>query len=530
MRAGHLVGLLGAGLAMGLAAPLAARPLQIGLSAMVTSLDPHFYSITPNNSAAFHVFDRLVHRGPEGRLEPGLALAWQPLSETTWEFRLRPGVTWHDGQPFTAADAGFSLARARHVPNSLGGFENLVRPITAIEIIDPLTLRLTTATPTPTLPSDLSFIAIVSAHLGRDATTADYNAGRVNIGTGAFRFLRHVQGDRIVMARNDAWWNGRAAWESVTLRMVPNIGARMASLLAGELDLVEAPSASDLARLRQHGDVLIHAAPGSRVAYVNPIFAPAPNAPAITDRQGRAIEPTPLGDRRVRQALSLAINRQAIADRLLLGTGTATGQWLPPGSYSAVPDLDPPRFDPARARALLTEAGFPDGFRMTLTTANDRTPYAVEITQAIAQMWSRIGVQVSVEAIPFAVYSARGQRQQVSAYFGSLNNPSMEAGLLLRNLLMTVNPEAGTGTFNWSRYANPALDRLAGRALATMDGAAREGLLIEAARLALADVAFIPIYQFQNLWASRRGITYQARADELTLGADAQDASRQDTQ
>jgi peptide/nickel transport system substrate-binding protein len=500
--------------------------LRVGLSSPVNSLDPHFYSITPNNSAAFHVFDRLVHRAPDGRVEPGLALSWRPVSDTLWEFRLRPRVTWHDGQPFTAGDVAFSFERARSVPGSLGGFENLVRSISGIEIVDPLTLRIATATPVPNLPSDLSFIAIVSAHVGRGATTADYNAGRANIGTGAFRFVSYAQGERLVMARNDTWWGGRPDWETVMLRMVSNIGARTASLLAGDLDMIEAPSVADLPRLRQEGTIEIHTVAGGRVAYINPIYAPAQGAPPITDRNGAAIEPTPLRDRRVRQALSLAINRQAITDRLLLGTGIPTGQWLPPGSFSAVPDIGVPRFDPVAARALLAEAGFPEGFRMTLTTANDRTPYAVEITQAVAQMWSRIGVQASVDAVPFTVYSTRGQRQQVSAYLGSLNNPSMEAGLLLRNLLMTVDPAAGTGTFNWSRYSNPALDSLTGRALATVDDAERERLLVQASRMALEDVAFIPIYQFQNFWASRKGIRYDARADELTLAAGAHHTGR----
>jgi peptide/nickel transport system substrate-binding protein len=526
----HLRGLASMVAALGIAAAMltsaASQSLQIGLSSPVNSLDPHFYSITPNNSAAFHTFDRLVHRGPDGRLQPGLAASWRPVSDTVWEFRLRPGVTWHDGQPFAAADVVFALGRARSVPNSLGGFENLVRPITAIEIVDPLTLRISTATPVPNLPSDLSFIAIVSAHVGRAATTADYNAGRANIGTGPFRFVSYTPGDRLVLARNETWWGGRAGWETVTLRMVSNIGARTASLLAGDLDMIEAPSAADLPRLRQDANIEIHAIAGGRIAYINPIYAPAQGAPAITDRNGNAIEPTPLRDRRVRRALSMAINRQAITERLLLGTGTPTGQWLPAGSFSAVPDIGVPPFDPAAARALLAEAGFPDGFRMTLTTANDRTPYAVEITQAIAQMWSRIGVQVAVDAVPFTVYSTRGQRQQVSAYLGSLNNPSMEAGLLLRNLLMTVDPARGTGTFNWSRYSNAALDTLAGRALATVDDAARERLLVEAARMALEDVAFIPIYQFQNVWASRKGIRYDARADELTLAIGAHQAAR----
>src|SRR5262245_20945276 len=129
-----------------------AQLLRIGLSSPVSSLDPHFYSITPNNSAAFHIYDRLVHRLPDGPLAPGLALSWRAISDTQWEFSLRPGATWHDGRPFTAEDVAFSLERARNVPNSLGGFENLVRPIVAIDVADATTIRVTTSGPVPNLP------------------------------------------------------------------------------------------------------------------------------------------------------------------------------------------------------------------------------------------------------------------------------------------------------------------------------------------------------------------------------------------
>ena len=497
------------------------QALRIGMSSPVSTLDPHFYSTSPNNTAAFSIFDRLVHRGADGRLQPGLALSWAPVSETEWEFRLRPDVRWHDGQPFTAADVAFSLQRARNVPNSLGGFENLVRPIQDMQVVSPTVLRVTTAGAVPSLPSDLSFIAIVSEHVGKGASTADYNSGKAMVGTGPFRFTSYASGDRLVLARNEAWWGGRPEWEQVTLRMVSNIGARTASLLAGDLDIIEAPSAADLPRLRQESQIGIFAVPGSRVGYINPIYAPAAEAPRITDSSGKPIEPTPLRLLKVRQALSMAINRPAITERVMMGTGSATGQWLPPGSFSALPELGLPAYDPVRAKALLAEAGFPDGFRMTLSTANDRTPYAAEITQAVAQMWTRIGVQTAVEAVPFSVYSARGARQQFSAYFGSLNNPSMEAGLLLRNLLMTVDATKGTGTYNWSRYSNPSLDALSARAISTLDDTRREQLLRQAAHQALDDVAFIPLYQFQNIWAARKGIGFEARADELTLATGA---------
>ncbi len=497
--------------------PASAETLRIGLGAPITALDPHFYNTSPNNVAAFHVFDRLSQRSAEGRVLPALATEWRPTSDTTWEFVLRQGVTWHDGRPFTAEDVAFTLERATNVPNNLGGYESLVRPITKVEILDPHRVRLTTRAPTPNLPGDLSFIAIVSAHAGRNATTADYNAGRASIGTGPYRFVSFAPGDRLVLRRHDGWWGPKQEWDDVVVRMVTNIATRTATLLAGDLDLIESPSATDLPRLRSDSRVTIFAVPGGRIGYVNPIYEPGEGADPITDKDGKPFAQTPLRNLKVRQALSMAINREAIADRVLQGIGVATGQWLPPGSYSYAEDIAVPKFDPVAARALLTEAGYPNGFRITLNTANDRTAYAVEVVQAIAQMWARIGVETAVEGIPFAVYSPRGAKQQFQVYFGSLGNPTMEAGLLLRNLLMTVNPAAGAGTYNWSRYSNAALDTLVSKALSTVDDGEREKLLIQAEHMALNDVAFLPIYQFQNVWAARKGVSYEARADELTL-------------
>jgi len=508
------------------ASPAAAKVLQLAIGAPITTLDPHFYNTSPNNNAAFHVYDRLVHRAPSGRLEPGLALSWTPVSDTVWEFKLRPGVKWHDGAPFTAADVAFTVDRAKHVPNSLGGFENLVRPIISVESPDPLTLRMTTKEPTPNLPSDLTVVSIIAEHVAKSASTADFNAGKVAVGTGPYKFVSFSAGEKLVLVRNDDWWGEKQPWDQVTLSVVTNISARTVSLLSGGVDLIEAPAASDLQRLREDARITLAAVPGGRVAYVNPDFQPAAEAEPVLDKDGKPLPETPIRNLKVRRALSMAINRQAIVDRVLMGTGVATGQWLPPGSYSYAPDVKPPAFDPAKAKALLAEAGFPDGFRMTLSTANDRTPYAVEVAQAIAQMWSRIGVATSVDGMPFPVYSARASKRMFQAYFGTLGNPSMEAGGLLRSLLMTPAPD-GAGTWNWSGYSNPALDALTRKALATVDDAAREKLLIQAIHMATEDVAFIPIYQFQNIWAMRKGLTYDPRADELTLAMGVHEARTQ---
>ena len=204
-------GLIAAG-AVGALPAMAQAPagpaLTIGIGAPVTSMDPHFFNASFNSAIASHIFDRLTERTADARLIPGLAESWRLVSDTVWEFKLRAGVTWHDGKPFTADDVAFTIERAPNVPNAPGGFGIYLRAIQRVEILDPLTLRLHTERPHPAMPSDLSFIAIIARHAATGAATEDFNAGRAAIGTGPYRFVSFRAGDRIELVRNDAYWRG----------------------------------------------------------------------------------------------------------------------------------------------------------------------------------------------------------------------------------------------------------------------------------------------------------------------------------
>ncbi|MGN6098466.1 MAG: ABC transporter substrate-binding protein [Bosea sp. (in: a-proteobacteria)] len=497
-----------------------ADKLSIGIGGSVNSIDPHFYSTTPNNLVAFHIYDRLVHRSPDGKLIPGLAVSWKAVSPTVWEFKLRDGVTWHDGKPFSADDVAFTLKRALDVPNNLGGFAGIIRPITQAEVVSPDVIRLHTKDPVPNLPSDLTRLAIVSRHAGEGATTADYNSGKAAIGTGPFKLVSYTPGERIEFVRNDKWWGKKPAWTNLTIRLIPNVAARTAALLAGDLDMIDTPSASDLPRLEKEPDVHVASVAGMRVTYVVPMNKPADSAPAVTDKKGQKLSPSPLANPKVRQALSLALNRKGIAERIMLGTATPTGQWLPAGILGYDPKTPVPPYDPKAAAKLLKGAGFPDGFKLALSTSNDRVPYSVEVAQAIAQMWSRIGVETEIDAIPFSVYSSRGAKGDFAAYLGSWSNNSMEGTGLLRDLLGIRNKETGWGLYNWGQYANPKLDAITAKAISETDDAKREALVVDAVKTVTEDVAIIPLFHFKNIWATRGALRYEPHVDELTLAVD----------
>jgi peptide/nickel transport system substrate-binding protein len=494
-----------------------ARHLTIGQSTNPSSIDPHFFNGTPTKALSAHLFDRLVEQTPDTKLVPGLALSWNTLSDTVWEFRLRPGVVFSDGHPLTTDDVAFTIERAPNVPNSPGGFGGVVRSIKRVEIVDPLVIRFHTEAPAPNLPNDLSNLAIISRHVGTGAATEDYNSGRAAIGSGPYKLIRFVPNERCEMERNDAWWGPKPAWERVTLRFIPNAPARSAALLSGSVDMIDLPSANDIPVFRRDPRFSVVSRESTRMVYIALDQGRVEASPFVTDNAGRVLPQNPLRELKVRRALSLAVNRTALAERIMQGTAVPTGQWMQRGAWSYNPAISVPPFDPDGAKRLLAGAGFPQGFRLTLHAAVDGRPTDPATAQAVAQMWTRIGVQTAVETMPANSYNARGARQEFSAGIWAWGSNSGEAGYALVNVFGTPDRAKGTGGYNRSMYSNPDIDRLRDRALSTLDDTRREQLLMQAMADTMADVAVVPLYQMVNFWVTKRGITYEASGHERNM-------------
>ncbi len=492
--------------------------LDMAVGAIPTSLDPQYHTLTPNNALAQHFFDPLVGRDAQGRLEPGLAESWRLVDDSVWEFRLRRGVTFHNGAPFTARDVIYTLERIPKVVNSPGSFGVFTRAIKASQILDDHTIQFRTDSIYPLLPSDLSQIVILWNGLGDESRTGDFNSGRAVIGTGPFRLRSYGHGERAVMERNPDDWGAKPAWETVNYRFIGNDGSRVAALRAGDVAFIDAVPTTDLSRLRSEVRFPLSETVSLRSVYLRTDFRE--RSPYIAGPNGEALTANPLRDLRVRQALSMAINRAAIADRIMAGAALPTGQFMPPGAFGHVRDIAPPGFDPDQARRLLAEAGYPQGFTVTLTGPNDRYVNDAQICQSIGQMWARIGIKVRVDTMPYAAYSQRTARSDTSISFGGWANSSGEPSAGLRGLLGTRDVARGWGTVNRSGWSNAEFDATLGRALTTADDAAREALFQEATRIAVREVAWIPLHIQKNIWAMRQGLTHTARADEMTLAQD----------
>jgi len=507
------------------APPAAAAHLTMAVAAPVTSLDPHYHQLSPNNAVADMIFDRLVNTDGQSRPVPGLAVEWRAVEPNLWEFKLRPGVRFHNGSEFTAEDVAFTFERVPNVPNSPSSFAIFTRPIRAIEIVDPHTIRLRTEGPYPLMPLDMTSIRILDKETHAGAATEDFNSGRVAVGTGPYRMVSHRNGDRIEFERNDAYWGDKPAYARVTYRMITNDAPRSAALLAGDVDFIDQVATSDLHRLRGDGKVTLSEVPGTRIIYLGLDHLRADASPFVLDNNGQPIPRNPLKDVRVRRALSLAIDRQAIVERVMEGAATPAGQFFPPGIVSHVPELAPPRPDPEAAKRLLAEAGFPQGFRLTLHGPNDRYINDARIIQAIGQMWTRVGVRTAVEAQPWTNFVARAGRQEFSAFLIGWGSSPPEGSNPLRNLIATWDRERGWGASNRGRYSNAEIDRLIEQAMAELDDAKREKILQDAQRRTFEDVAIIPLHIQTNIWAMRRGLQHTARVDELTRAQDVRPAA-----
>ena len=504
-------------LAWGICGAAAAQNLTIGTGGSITSLDPHFFNAAPNNALAAHVFDRLVDRDARARAVPGLAESWRALDELTWEFTLRRGVTWHDGRPFGPDDVVFTLARAPNVPHSPTGFGSALRSVAGVEVVDGRVIRIRTHWPNPLMPTDLAGIAIISRHVGEGATTEDYNSTRAAIGTGPYRVTAHRAGERTELSRNETHWAGAEPWARVSYRFIANDSARSAAMLAGDVDMIDQVSPSDVPRLRRDGRVAISEIQSLRLVHLGPLYLPQLNPAQVSDHGGQPLPHNPFLDVRVRRALDIAINRGALVERVMEGLGAPAGQWLPAGVYSHDPQTPVRAFDPDTARRLLAEAGFPQGFRLTLHTPNDRFPNDSRLAQAVAQMWTRIGVRTEVEALPWASFSARAARQEFAMTLTSWGSTTGEGLSYLINILQTHDPSRRMGPGNARRHSNPALDAMIDEAVRIMDDQAREAAIQRIVRHVVAETPAFMLLHLQNVWAHRRGLRHDPRMDERTL-------------
>lgn len=498
--------------------PISAEELRIGVGSEATTMDPHFYNLGPNTEITESVFDRLVHHDANINPIPGLAESWSVAEDgTTWTFKLRRGVKFHDGSDFDVKDVLFSFDRLPKVENSPSSFEKFLRTFAEVKAIDDFTLQIRTKEITRILLNDLEQIAIVPDTVGMRSTD-DYNTGEAMIGTGPYRFGQWKRGDSVVLEANDAYWGEKPRWSKVNIKALTNNTSRTAALLSGDVDVISFVPTVDIKRMKEADGTTVHQRAGNRLLYYH-LDQVEHSSPHVFDKDGQPLNKNPLADVRVRRALSMAISRDIIVDRIMDGVGIKASQVMADSFLGTDPQLKPEAYDPERAKALLAEAGYPNGFGLTVHGPNNRYPNDHKIVQATAQMLTKIGIDAKVETFPKNVYFGKASKREFSMMLvGSSGNSTLE---LQTYILNTWNPDAGLGAVNRGRYSNAEHDALLAKARVTLDDKEYARLMSKAAGIGIGkDQAIIPILYFVNTWAARHPFVMHPQAGDQTRPMD----------
>jgi peptide/nickel transport system substrate-binding protein len=490
-----------------------ARTVRWAASGDPNTMDPHSQNVGTVTMVLQQIYDPLIHRNADLSLRPGLAMRWDQVEPTRWRFQLRQGVRFHEGEAFTADDVVFSITRALQPTSNYGIF---VDTVDRAEKVDDLTVDVFTKVADPILPNKFASVMMMSRSWSeRNNATRPQNTRqreemhtvRATNGTGAFRLVSRENDVRTVMRRNDDWFGWREADSpggnvtEIVFRPIASDSTRIAALLSGEVDFVLDPPLQDLNRLRGAQGVKVVEGPEVRTIFL--AMDTSRDELLYSDVRGR----NPFRDVRVRQALYHAIDIQAIHRTTMRGQSIVTGTFFPPqvNGYVAAEDERLP-YDPARARALLAEAGYPNGFGVTLDCPNNRYINDEQICAAVAAMWARVGIRANVKGQPLAPFFAQIQRDDTSLYLLGWGVPTLDALYSFQSLLATRNGAQGDGIWNYGRYSNPQMDALIAR-MKTESGEARLAVIREALRLYREDVPHIPLHHQMIPWAMRSNIT-----------------------
>ena len=503
-----------------LALPVSAQELRVAMKGMVDGADPH-QSFSPNRNVQLHVYETLLVQDEHLRPVAGLAESWRALDPVTWEFTLRAGVRFHDGSLLTPADAAFSIMRAK-AATGIRTYAAAVRNVVSVQPTGERTFTVTTAAPTPLQPAYLVSVAIVSAKAAADAVQGDWNGGRAAVGTGPYKWKLWRPSQDVLLERNEDYWGDREPWERVVFRYIPNDSARVAALLAGDVDVADTLPAELYERIQGSDKVKLIAVDSvfTNYLYLDSLSASTPNA---TGADGKALERNPLGDVRVRRAMDHALNRAALAERAMQGGGTAAGQIAAPGLLGHVPGLEPARYDPALSRRLLAEAGYPQGFGLYLSCTSDRFAGDSRTCQTVGQMLQAVGIKPVVDPMPMSIYARRWATIGASgssdftatiSMFGSTSGLASEG---MNTIVRTWDPERGLGASNRRFVSDTALDARLEAVDRTFDEGERDRLTQEAVRYTMERRLVLPLFFVKASWGVRRDLVVQARADQYTM-------------
>jgi peptide/nickel transport system substrate-binding protein len=481
------------------------------------TMDPHALASTYNNRVLSQIYEPLVSRDADFKVEPRLALSWTPLDGGKgWRFKLRPNVKFHDGTPFNADDVVFNITRAL-MPTS--AHKTAIPNVTGAKKVDELTVDVFTTQATPVLPVAMSNLRLMSrkwAEKNKCEKPQDYNAkeesysARNANGTGPYKLVRWDTDVKVVLAANDQYWGKNGNVTEATYFVVTSAATRVAALISGEMDFVIDPAVQDLDRLRNAPGLAVEQAISTGTQYLG--FDHSRNTLIHGDAGGK----NPFKDVRVREAIRTAIDLNALKSKVMRNTAGAGRSLFSPAvdGYDKKFDILP-KYDPARAQQLLKEAGYPSGFAVDLDCSAQQPADA--ICQGIAGMLSRIGIRVAYKPLPFNILLPRLNTSDTSMYvIGWTPATAEQEGVLVPLVHTRPGGVKGTvGEYNFGNYSNAKVDELLDKGRVEFDTAKRYEIFNEAMSVMDADVAFVPLVYRHITWAMRKNVKAKLRPNDI---------------
>jgi peptide/nickel transport system substrate-binding protein len=498
-----------------LCAPAHANTLRWAAQNDILTLDPHAQNHATTNAILMHSYEGLTRYSAKYEVEPSLATKWTYISPTQVRFELRKGVKFHDGSPFTADDVVFSFGR---IKQPQGTMQIYVTGISEIKKIDDHTVDFILSAPNPILLRNIVDFRIMSkawAEKNKTLNTQDYKAKEDNYasrntnGTGSYRITGWQPDQRITMTVNKDWWDKISGnVTEVVYTPVKQDSTRVAALLSGDVDMLTDLPTQDVTRLR--GDDKLKILDGHEVRTI--FIALDQFSPELktSDVKGK----NPFKDKRVREALNLAIDRETIKRTTMRGLSIPAGIMVAPGVNGHTPDIDTPlKPDPEKARKLLADAGYPNGFEFTLACPNNRYVNDEEICQNVLAMWARVGIKAKLAAENMSTFIAKVQNFETSAYLLGWGVATYDAQYSLQSLVRTRTTGAD-GNFNFGRVSDPKVDELVDAMKSETDITKRNGMIREALLRTRDEYLYVPLHHQLRPWAMKKGVDTVHRSDD----------------
>lgn len=509
---------LAAVLAMCVAVPLHANEFRWAGTTDPQTLDPHAVNSAPVLGFLNNIYEGLVRRGKDMTIEPALATSWEAIGDGEgWRFMLREGVTFHDGAAFTAEDVLFSYERAS---NELSDTRSWFAPVSGVEVVDEYTVDILTSAPNPIFPDSIANWMIMDKGWAEanDTTLPDKENGNFATlnanGTGAFMITDRQPGLETSVAPFEGWWDtAEHNITSATFTPIQNAATAVAALLSGDVDFINPVPIQDAERLASSSDVQVIQGIEARVIMLG--FGHAHEALKYGSNAG---DPNPFADSKVRAAAAHAINVDAILQTIMRGNAEAASQLVSPAMRGfSEANSDRPAYDPDAAKALLAEAGYPDGFEFGLKCPNDRYLNDEAVCQAVTAMLAQVGMTAELDAMPVQNYWPELREGNFDMYLLGWSPGTFDAEHPIRFLASTPNEEKKLGSWNFGGYSNARIDELLPSIQSELSETTRQAMLDETAAILQDEHAYVTMYVQPLLWGTKSNVQLTQRPDNFFL-------------